>query len=52
MFIVGAIFVGGGLTFVKGAFGAKNLIESALFGLVGVAAGLFLCIVAITGAPD
>ncbi|HEY9868056.1 MAG TPA: hypothetical protein V6D08_02510 [Candidatus Obscuribacterales bacterium] len=52
MFFIGAVFIGGGLVFIKGAFDAKNLIESALFGLLGVATGIFLCVVAITGAPD
>jgi hypothetical protein len=52
MFFIGAVFIGGGLVFIKGAFDAKNLIESALFGLLGVATGIFLCVVAIAGAPD
>jgi hypothetical protein len=51
-FVIGAIFIGGGAIFIKGAFDAKNLIESAMFGLLGIATGLFLCIVAVCGAPE
>ncbi|MBI4533051.1 MAG: hypothetical protein HY711_03815 [Candidatus Melainabacteria bacterium] len=51
MFVIGAIFVGAGGVFVKGALDAKNLIESALFGLLGVGIGLFLCVIAMIGPP-
>ena len=52
MFVIGAIFVGAGGSFVKGALDARNLIESALFGLLGVGIGLFLCVVAIVGPSE
>lgn len=51
--LVGAIFVGGGGLLAKAAFDKdlKNVIEAVLFGLMGVAFGLFLCYVAIFGPP-
>ena len=53
LLIVGAIFLGGGLYVIRQAInGAKNLIESSLFGLIGVATGLLLCIWAFFGAPE
>ena len=50
-FIVGAVFVVGGGIIVKNALDSKNLVETALFGLLGVATGLFLCVCGICGAP-
>lgn len=53
MFVVGAVFLGGGLVFLKQAFDdSKNPIESALFSLLGVATGIWLCLWAITGIPE
>jgi hypothetical protein len=53
MFIVGAVFMGGGLIFMKQAFDtAKNFFESALFALLGVAAGVWLCLWAVFGIPN
>ncbi|MBI2809430.1 MAG: hypothetical protein HYX67_01170 [Candidatus Melainabacteria bacterium] len=53
MFIVGSVFLGGGLLFVKQSLDdAKNVIESVLFALMGVMTGLLLCFWAIAGIPD
>ena len=53
MLIVGAVFLGGGLLFVKQAFdGSKDVIQSVLFGILGVATGIWLCLWAITGIPE
>ncbi|MBA3858646.1 MAG: hypothetical protein C0507_17200 [Cyanobacteria bacterium PR.3.49] len=51
-FVLGLTFLGGGLIFVKQSLDAKNLIESVLFSLMGVMAGLFLIVTAIMGPPD
>jgi hypothetical protein len=52
MFLVGSVFLGGGLVFVKQAFDdAKNALESMLFALMGVATGIWLCLWAISGIP-
>jgi hypothetical protein len=51
-FVLGLTFIGGGLIFVKQSLDAKNLIESVLFSLMGVMAGLFLIVTAIMGPPD
>ncbi|HEY9785811.1 MAG TPA: hypothetical protein V6D17_10445 [Candidatus Obscuribacterales bacterium] len=50
-FILGLVFIGGGLIFVKQALDSKNLIESVLFALMGVMTGLFLCVTAVMGPP-
>lgn len=50
-FIVGVVFVLGGGFIAKNSLDAKNMIESALFGLLGVSVGLFLIIVVFLGAP-
>lgn len=53
LFIVGTIFLVGGVVFVKQAFdGAKNMIQSVLFSLMGVMTGLLLLYWAIGGIPD
>ena len=53
MFIVGAVFLGGGLIFVKQAFDdSKNVIESVLFALMGVGTGIWLCLWALFGIPE
>ena len=50
---IGAVFLGGGLHFVKQSFdAAKNPLQCALFALIGVGVGLWLCLWAITGIPD
>lgn len=51
MFVVGLTFVLGGGLIAKSSLEAKNLMECALFGLVGVSAGLFLLICAVCGPP-
>ncbi len=51
MAIVGITFLAGGLFIAKNALDAKNLMETAWFGLLGVATGLFLLISAICGPP-
>lgn len=50
-FVLGLVFIVGGLIFIKQSLEAKNLIESALFSLMGVMLGLFLCVTAIMGPP-
>ena len=50
-FIVGVVFVLGGGFIAKNALDAKNMIETALFGLLGVSAGLFLLICCFLGPP-
>lgn len=52
MFMVGAIFVIGGAYISKSSLDAKNFMESAIFGLMGVSVGLFLVIMAVTGPPS
>ncbi len=51
-FVLGLTFITGGLIFVKQSLDAKNLIESVLFSLMGVMAGLFLIVTSIMGPPD
>ena len=51
MATVGLTFVGGGAYIAKCSLEAKNLIETALFGLMGVAIGLFLIISSLVGPP-
>ncbi|HEY9678399.1 MAG TPA: hypothetical protein V6C76_10340 [Drouetiella sp.] len=53
MLIVGSVFLGGGLLFVKQSLDdSKNVIESVLFALMGVVTGLLLCFWAIGGIPE
>jgi len=53
MFIVGAVFLGGGLTFLKHSLDdSKNFIESALFSMLGILAGIWLCLWAVFGIPN
>ena len=53
MFIVGSVFLGGGLVFVKQAFDdSKNVIESVMFALMGVGTGIWLCLWSIMGIPE
>ncbi|MBX9689432.1 MAG: hypothetical protein K2X27_22170 [Candidatus Obscuribacterales bacterium] len=49
--IVGVVFVLGGAYIARCALDAKNMIEAALFGMLGVSVGLFLIICVICGAP-
>lgn len=51
MVLVGLVFITGGGLIAKNSLDAKNLIETALFGLLGVSAGLFLVICALVGPP-
>ena len=51
MLSVGAIFILGGAIIARGALDAKNLIESSLFGLLGIGVGIFLVIAAFCGPP-
>jgi hypothetical protein len=50
--VIGLVFVGGGSYLAYCAIGAKNMIESAMFGLMGVAIGLFLIATAFFGPPS
>ncbi|MBX9721492.1 MAG: hypothetical protein K2X81_08875 [Candidatus Obscuribacterales bacterium] len=50
-FIVGAVFVLGGGYISRCSLDSKNMIEVALFGLLGVSIGLFLIIACFMGAP-
>lgn len=50
-FVVGLVFVLGGGFIARNALDAKNMIEAALFGLLGVSVGLFLLICVFLGAP-
>lgn len=52
MIVIGITFIAGGTYIAKCSLEAKNLIESALFGLMGVAVGLFLLITAAVGPPS
>jgi hypothetical protein len=52
MIIIGLVFVAGGGFIARCALDAKNLIETALFGLLGVGTGLFLIICAFAGPPS
>lgn len=49
--VVGVVFVAGGAYLAYCALGAKNMIESAMFGLLGVTLGLFLIATAFFGPP-
>jgi len=52
MFLLGAVFFGGGAVFCKQAFeDSKNLFESVAFSLMGVATGLVLIVWAFVGPP-
>jgi uncharacterized membrane protein len=51
MVIVGVTFIAGGGFIAKNSLDAKNLIETALFGLLGVGVGIFLLIAGFFGAP-
>lgn len=51
MVIIGVAFIVGGAVIAKGSIDSKNLIEVAIFGLLGVGSGLFLIITAICGPP-
>ena len=52
MFTIGLTFVTGGGYIAKSSLDAKNLMETALFGLLGVTVGLFLLICSIVGPPS
>jgi hypothetical protein len=52
MVLVGVTFIGGGGLIAKSSLEAKNLIETALFGLFGVGVGIFLVIAGVFGPPD
>lgn len=51
-FIIGIVFVFGGGYIAKSSLDAKNMIEAALFGLLGVMVGFFLIMVVFCGAPS
>ncbi|HEY9790800.1 MAG TPA: hypothetical protein V6D22_10400 [Candidatus Obscuribacterales bacterium] len=51
MAVVGLTFIAGGGFIAKNSLEAKNLIETALFGLLGVGIGIFLIISAVCGPP-
>ena len=50
-FIVGITFIYGGIYISKSALESKNMIESCVFGLLGVMVGFFLLSVVFCGAP-
>lgn len=52
MFVVGVTFIIGGGLIAKNSLDSKNLIETALFGLLGLGTGVFLVVCAFCGAPD
>lgn len=52
MVVIGLIMIAGGGFIARGALDSKNLIETALFGLIGVGTGLFLIICAFCGPPS
>jgi hypothetical protein len=52
MTLVGIMFIIGGGNIAKCSLEAKNLIQTAIFGMIGVAVGLFLVITAICGPPS
>lgn len=52
MLLVGLSFLGGGLWIAKCSLETKNLMETAIFGLMIVATGLFLIVSAVAGPPD
>jgi hypothetical protein len=52
MFAVGAIFVGGGLTFAfQSMEGQRSAFQSVIFGIAGVVVGLYLCVWTFIGPP-
>ena len=52
MFITGSVFVAGGGIFAVQSFeDAKNVFESLIFTMMGVAVGLALCVWSFTGPP-
>jgi hypothetical protein len=52
MALVGITFVAGGTYISKCSLDAKNMMESAMFGLMGVGIGLFLLVCAFVGPPN
>jgi hypothetical protein len=52
MAVVGLTFIAGGGFIARNSLEAKNLIETAIFGLLGVGIGIFLVITAICGPPS
>lgn len=52
MFIIGAVFIGGGGIFTLQAFeDAKNVFEALIFSILIVAVGCCLCVWTFTGPP-
>lgn len=53
MFVIGAVFLGGGAVFTRQAFeDAKNVFESLIFALMVCSVGLLLIIWTFTGPPN
>lgn len=53
MFVIGAVFLGGGAVFTRQAFeDAKNVFESLIFALMICSVGLLLIIWTFTGPPN
>lgn len=52
MTLVGLVFVVGGVYLARCGLEAKNMVESAMFGLMGVTIGLFLIVTAFVGPPN
>ncbi len=49
--VVGITCIAGGAYLCRGSMDAKNLIQSAIFGLLVIAVGLFLTYTAFAGPP-
>jgi hypothetical protein len=52
MFLLGAVMVGGGLTFTfQSLNGQRSAFQAAIFGITAVIIGLYLCVWTFTGPP-
>jgi predicted cobalt transporter CbtA len=52
MFVIGAFLVGGGLTFMLQSMeGQRATFQAAIFGLIWMMVGLYLCVWTFTGPP-
>jgi hypothetical protein len=51
MGLIGLVFCAGSAVIAKNSLDAKNMIETAMFGFLGLSTGVFLIMSAFTGAP-
>ena len=51
MALIGLVFCAGSAVIAKNSLDAKNMIETAMFGFLGLSVGVFLVVSACTGAP-